>query len=159
MGFISGDAAATHAAGQALGALVEPGDVLSLCGDLGAGKTALVKGIADGMGVTGRVTSPTFNILMVHAGPTITLNHFDLYRLEHPDELVDIDLWGVLESGGVSVIEWGDRFDDALPPDHLSVAISILDADTREFDLRASGPRSEELARQWTRAVTGGERS
>ena len=85
-----------------------------LSGDLGAGKTQLTKGLAAGLGVVEPVTSPTFNILLVHEG-RIPLYHFDLYRLEFAEQLDDLDYWGTLEADGVSVVEWGDRFAEAIP--------------------------------------------
>jgi len=149
----SRSAEATERAGEALARLVEPGDVVSLCGDLGAGKTCLAKGVARGMGVEEPVTSPTFNILLVHPGRALTLFHLDLYRLEDADELEDIDFRGTLESGGVSLIEWGDRFPEALPDDHLSVEISFAGETSRRLCLRPTGPRAMALARAWVAAA------
>jgi tRNA threonylcarbamoyladenosine biosynthesis protein TsaE len=114
----------THRAGELLGRLSVAGDVIALSGGLGAGKTALVQGIASGLGVLGHVPSPTFNILLVHrASPP--LYHFDLYRLERSEQLVDVDFYETLESGGVSAIEWADRFPDELPADRLDVGIEV----------------------------------
>ena len=142
------DAAATHRAGAALGRVVEAGDVIALSGGLGAGKTALVQGLAAGLGVSGHVPSPTFNILLVHPG-ALPLYHFDLYRLERPDELVDIDFWETLESGGVSAIEWADRFPGELPVDRLDVVIDVVDETTRALHPTGTGSRSRLLARRW----------
>jgi tRNA threonylcarbamoyladenosine biosynthesis protein TsaE len=141
----------TRATGAALGGLVRPGDVIALTGDLGAGKTVITQGLASSLGVAGHVTSPTFNILVVHRGE-IDLAHFDLYRLEHEWQLEDIDFWGVLESDAVSVIEWGDRFPGALPEDVLTAVITITGDESRHLSLRASGPRSAALAREWAAA-------
>jgi tRNA threonylcarbamoyladenosine biosynthesis protein TsaE len=138
----------TCQAGELLGQLVSPCDVVALTGDLGAGKTVLVQGIASGLGVIGHVPSPTFNILLVHRAP-ITLFHFDLYRLEQASQLADIDFYETLESGGVSVIEWADRFPGELPPDRLDVSISALDDATRELRVEGTGPRSHRLERRW----------
>ena len=153
--FVTRDEAATATLAAALAPHLADGDVLSLSGDLGAGKTTFVKALARALGVKGPVTSPTFNILVVHTGP-LPLNHFDLYRLERERELEDIDYWGVMESGGVSVVEWGDRFPAALPPDHLSVQIEIGDALERTFELRSQGPRARALADAWRSAVRAG---
>lgn len=146
----------TEALGALLAPVLEPGDVVSLSGDLGAGKTRLTKGLARGLGVHEPVTSPTFNLLLVHQG-RLTLNHFDLYRLDRAEELEDIDLWGTLESGGVSVVEWGDRFCGQLPPDTLHVSVRIVGDTSRELTLVAGGPRSAELARAWATAAGAGE--
>jgi len=149
-------AQATRAVGAALGRLVRPRDVIVLAGDLGAGKTVLTQGLASSLGVSGRVTSPTFNILVVHRGET-DLAHFDLYRLEHAEQLEDIDFWGVVESDAVSVIEWGDRFADLLPPDVLTVTLTIVDDEARRIEVRPSGPRSSALAHAWSAACEGVE--
>lgn len=139
-------------AGMALAPLLRAGDVIALSGDLGAGKTQLAKGIARGLGVDEPVTSPTFNLLLVHPG-TLPLYHFDLYRLERIDDLEEIDFYAVLEGDGVSVIEWGDRFPEALPADHLLVTIHRAGADARDVALAATGMRSGALAEAWTRAL------
>jgi tRNA threonylcarbamoyladenosine biosynthesis protein TsaE len=144
--------AASEALGEALAPLLEAGDVLLLSGDLGAGKTQLTKGIARGLSVAEPVTSPTFNILLVHEG-RIPLFHFDLYRLESAEQLEDIDYWGTLESGGVSVVEWGDRFPEALPADGVDVRISITGDDSRDLTLTALGPRGASLVADWTRSA------
>lgn len=148
----------TANAGRVLAELVQPGDVITLTGDLGAGKTCLVKGVARGLGVVEPVTSPTFNILLVHRG-RLDLNHFDLYRLERAEELEDIDFWGTLESGGVSFVEWGERFGEALPDDHLAVTIEIASEEVRTLTLDPTGPRSTALAVAWTGALRSGGRS
>ena len=146
--FQTDDEEGTRAAGRALAPMLEAGDVVALCGDLGAGKTAFVRGVAEGLGFDDPVTSPTFNMLVVHEGP-LDLNHFDLYRLERASQLDDIDFWGVIEAGGVSFVEWGDRFPESLPPEYLEIAIVFLDEDTREFRVRPIGERPERLADSW----------
>jgi len=154
------DAAQTRRAGSLLGGLVSPGDVIALSGGLGAGKTALVQGLAEGLGVVGHVPSPTFNILLVHPG-RLSLYHLDLYRLERAEQLVDIDFYETLESGGVSAIEWADRFPAELPDDRLDVEIVTTDESARELRLTGTGPRSRDLARRWSNAwsAAGGEAS
>ena len=148
---------ATQACGEALAPLLVAGDVLVLSGDLGAGKTQLTKGVASGLGVEEPVTSPTFNILLVHEG-RIPLYHFDLYRLETAEQLEDLDYWGTLEADGVSVVEWGDRFSRALPEDGLLVRIHITADEERALELEPLGPRGRVLAEAWVpvcRAVPG----
>ncbi len=130
--------------GRRLGGLLRGGDVVVLSGDLGAGKTRMVTGMASALGVSGDVTSPTFNILVVHDGEE-RLNHFDLYRLEREDQLVDIDFWGVLEGGGVSVVEWGDRFPDALPPGRLDIELRMEGETERRVSVVGRGERGSEL--------------
>jgi len=145
---------ATQHCGTALASHLEPGDVLVLSGDLGAGKTQLTKGIASGLDVAEPVTSPTFNILLVHEG-RLQLNHFDLYRLDNADQLEDLDYWGTLESGGVAVVEWGDRFKEALPPDGIEVRIRITGDDDREMAVEPLGERGAHLAAAWAVACAG----
>ena len=152
----SGSPADTRAAAVALAGLLEPGDVVTLCGDLGAGKTAFVQGVAEGLGVSGPVVSPTFNILVVHPG-RLALNHFDLYRLDRIDELEDVDFFGTLEAGGVSFVEWGDRFPRALPADRLEISIAIVGGDERRLDVRGSGDRGSPLAAAWLGLLPGVE--
>jgi len=138
----------TQAAGRRLASLLLPGDVITLVGDLGAGKTTLTQGVAEGLGVKGPVTSPTFNLLLVHEA-RLVLNHFDLYRFEREEQLEDIDFWGVLESGGVSLIEWGDRFPGALPDEYLRITIQRLSENARRISAEGHGERFLQLAQAW----------
>jgi tRNA threonylcarbamoyladenosine biosynthesis protein TsaE len=149
----------TRLAGQLLAALLRAGDVVALTGGLGAGKTAFVQGMAAGLGVAGHVPSPTFNILLVHRAP-LPLYHFDLYRLDRAEQLVDIDFYATLESDGVTAIEWADRFVDELPTDRLDVGMEVLGEARRAIRPVGVGPRSKALARAWTdawREYHGGE--
>lgn len=142
---------ATRAVGSALADLVLPGDVLVLSGDLGAGKTQLTKGLAEGLGVVEPVTSPTFNLLLVHEG-RIPLYHFDLYRLDHAEQLDDLDYWGTLEGDGVSVVEWGDRFAEAVPEQCVVLRIGITSDECRDLALEPHGVRGQLLAVAWADA-------
>ncbi len=148
---LTADADQTERAGVLLAPLLRAGDVIALGGDLGAGKTHLVQGVARGLGVDEPVTSPTFNLLLVHPGP-LPLHHFDLYRLEREGDLEDIAFYETLESDGVSMIEWGDRFPSALPQDRLLVVIHRTGENTRRFEIDANGPRAEALAAAWSDA-------
>ena len=144
-------AEATIAVGAALAPLLHADDVIALSGDLGAGKTHLAKGIATGLGVAEPVTSPTFNLLLVHEG-RLPLFHFDLYRLDSADELLDLDYWGTLESGGVSVVEWAERFEGTVPAHALHVEITIPAPDTRRIAASGAPGRGSDLAREWLEA-------
>ena len=139
---------ATQACGAQLAHLVDAGDVLLLTGDLGAGKTQLTKGLAAGLGVAEPVTSPTFNMLLVHEG-RVPLYHFDLYRLDRADQLDDLDYFGTLEADGVSVVEWGDRFEEASPADGLLIALHIEGDSERRVEVRPLGHRGSQLASEW----------
>ena len=102
--------AETETVGETLAAALGPGAVVAFTGDLGAGKTAFVRGL----GVPGRVTSPTFTIVDEHEGGRLPLFHFDLYRLSGPEELYDIGWEDYLARGGVCAVEWSENVDDAL---------------------------------------------
>jgi len=153
--FTTRSAEETMRAGEALAALLVPGDVLLLSGDLGAGKTQLTKGVARGLGVAEPVTSPTFNILLVHEG-RIPLYHLDLYRLEHAYELEDLDYYATIEGDGVAVVEWGDRFAEAAPAEGLAVSILIEGDAERRIVIQPIGARGDELAAAWAVAVRAG---
>ena len=115
--------AETEAAGERLGASLSPGTVLAYRGGLGMGKTAFTRGLARGLGCTGRVTSPTFTIVNEYEG-RIPLFHFDMYRLPDSDALFDIGWEDYLDRGGVCAVEWSEQVDDALPEDTIYVTIS-----------------------------------
>ncbi len=145
---------ATAACGEALASAVARGDVVVLTGDLGAGKTQVTKGLGRGLGVREPVTSPTFNILLVHEG-RIPLYHLDLYRLERPEELDDIDYFATLEGDGVSVVEWGDRFAESVPNDGVLVALHITGDTARRLEVEALGRRGAVLTDAWRSAIEG----
>lgn len=153
---LTGAVGETEALGRTLGSAVAANDVIILTGDLGAGKTHLSKGVAEGLGVSGTVASPTFNILLVHEGGRLTLNHLDLYRLEHADDLVDIDFYDVIEQGGVSLVEWGDRFDEVMSLADLTVSIGITGDDDRAVTFEPLSARGEVLVAALTSASREG---
>ena len=123
MEILSHSEAETEAAGERLGASLSPGTVLAYRGGLGMGKTAFTRGLARGLGCTGRVTSPTFTIVNEYEG-RIPLFHFDMYRLPDSDALFDIGWDDYLDRGGVCAVEWSEQVDDALPEDSIYVTIS-----------------------------------
>lgn len=100
----------TENLGTTWGADAVSGQVIALLGDLGAGKTQLVKGIARGLGITARVHSPTFNLVNIYEGGRLTLFHLDLYRLESPAQVIAAGLEEYLQPTGLAVIEWADRW-------------------------------------------------
>lgn len=136
-----------------LAAYVRPNDVLVLIGSLGAGKTQFAQGIAEGLGICEHITSPTFNIQLDYEGERLALHHFDLYRLETEDELDDIGFYETLESGGVSLIEWGNKFPHALPESYVEIDIqkSSNTPDERAVNVRGFGKSSHELLVRWAR--------
>ena len=108
--FISHSPAETQKLGEDWGGLARTGMVIGLSGDLGAGKTQLVKGLARGLGFSGRVSSPTFALVNVYSGGRFPLFHLDLYRLESIDQIIAAGLGEYLDPAGVSVIEWAERW-------------------------------------------------
>jgi tRNA threonylcarbamoyladenosine biosynthesis protein TsaE len=112
MEVISHSPAETEALGEKFGRVAKHGLVLALSGDLGAGKTQLVKGLARGLGVTARVHSPTFTLVNEYGGGRLKLFHLDLYRLETPAQILSAAVEEFLSPDGVTVIEWAERLED-----------------------------------------------
>jgi tRNA threonylcarbamoyladenosine biosynthesis protein TsaE len=135
--------AETAQLGERVGRALVAGDVVALTGELGAGKTAFVQGVAVGLGIRGRVTSPTFTIVNEYEGP-IPLFHVDFYRLEHAAELINVGFDDYFERGGVVVVEWAERYAESLPADRLDVRIEITGPESRRFSF--GGPRAERIA-------------
>lgn len=131
----------TRAFGRELASRLRPGDLVVLSGPLGAGKTALTQGIGEGLGVEGRVTSPTFVIARVHRGP-VPLVHVDAYRLRDAGrfDLEDLDLDHELERS-VVVVEWGEGVVEQLSDSHLDVRLERHDDDRRTVTVTGVGPR------------------
>ena len=113
----------TEALGEALVERLSPGAVVAFTGDLGAGKTAFVRGMAKGLDIPQRVTSPTFTIVNEYEGGRLPLFHFDLYRLGSSDELFDIGWEDFLRRGGICAVEWSENVADALEPDTVFIDI------------------------------------
>ena len=122
--------AETRALGQAIGAAAMPGLVIAFYGDLGAGKTAMTKGIAEGLGIRDMITSPTFTILQSYEEGRIPLHHLDVYRIEDPDEMEEVGLDDCLFGGGVCLIEWAEQIEDLLPEKTVRVTITRCGEDT-----------------------------
>ena len=123
MEWMTNSAQETEQLGERLGRKLTPGAVIAYTGDLGAGKTAFTRGLARGLDVPERVTSPTFTIVNEYEGGRLPLFHFDMYRLSDSDELFDIGWEDYLARGGVCAVEWSERIEDALPPDTKTVTI------------------------------------
>ena len=143
------DADATAAAGRALGAVLGPGDVVALIGDLGAGKTTFARGVAAGAGASDDATSPTFALVNEYRGARLTLAHADLYRIERARELDEIGWDDLIERPGVAaLVEWADRFPDRLPRDHLRVTL-VHAGEARTLTAEATGPRAARVLAAW----------
>jgi tRNA threonylcarbamoyladenosine biosynthesis protein TsaE len=112
----------TYNVGKLIGELVNSGDIICLIGDLGTGKTHLAKGIAKGLGIEDHITSPTFTIVNEYEG-RLKLYHFDVYRVNDPDEIAAIGFDEYIFSDGVSVIEWANYIEELIPPANLTITI------------------------------------
>lgn len=125
MEFIVNNEDMTMTLGKRLGTLLNPGDIICLDGDLGTGKTHFTKGIAKGLLISDNITSPTFNIVNEYYG-RLKLNHFDVYRVNDPDEIYAIGFDDYIFSDAVSIIEWAGYIEELIPKEHISVTIKKL---------------------------------
>ena len=134
----------TEALGEHLASCLAPGDLLALHGELGAGKTCLVRGIARGLGVDeGSVASPSFTLINEYEG-RLPLVHLDGYRLDSAEAFEELGLEDYFEGEGVLVIEWAEKVPD-LPEERIDIAIQWLDENRRDFRISARGPVAERL--------------
>lgn len=132
----------TFQLGKLVGSGAERGEVWNLTGPLGAGKTHFVKGLAEGLGFTGTVTSPTFNLQNIYEA-RIPLYHFDWYRLDKAAEVGDLGFLEWVEKGGVTVVEWGDKFPKWFPPTVLKLTLDVLGGEKRRIILEAVDPKCQ----------------
>ena len=141
---------ATREAARALARHLAPGDAIGLVGDLGAGKTCFVQGLASGLGVPDsvRVTSPTFTLINEHRGGRLALFHVDLYRIDRAAELDHIGLDDLFRAPAVVAVEWCDRF-PVLPADHLRIELRAVAENQRALDAEGRGARGTALAEAW----------
>ena len=132
-------AAATQASGEAFASVLRPGDIVLLSGPLGAGKTTFSQGVARGLGVTDRVTSPTFTMVRQHEARNVagitTLHHCDVYRVESLGEVLDLDLGELVEEQGVALVEWGELAASIFGRDVLTVTLAPDDNDERTITI------------------------
>ena len=131
MEYLSHNEQETEALGQRLAAALSPGAVVAYRGGLGMGKTAFTRGLAKGLGYSGRVTSPTFTIVNEYEGGRLPLFHFVMYRLEDDDALFDIGWEDYLDRGGVCAVEWSEQVARAMPADTVYVTIARRPEDDR----------------------------
>lgn len=135
----------TRQLGATLGEALEPSSVVALSGNLGAGKTHLTQGIAEGLGIERRlVNSPTFALIQEYAG-RLPVFHFDTYRLRTIDEFLDLGFDEYLSLRGVCIIEWAERVAEVLPPDTLTIRVSATGETTRRFEWHAGGEVSRRI--------------
>ncbi len=147
-------ARATHALGVRLGKLLAPGDVVALVGDLGAGKTQLVRGASAGAGVRPEdVSSPSFAIVATYAG-RLPVHHADLYRIGDEDELYGTGFGDLVGGEGALLVEWADRIPSALPDERLTIQLThdARRPDVRHVEIAGVGERFADLARRLARS-------
>lgn len=132
----------TFSLGKRMGTLVEPGDVLCVSGELGTGKTVLAKGVADGLGISEDVTSPTFTLVNEYLG-RLPFYHIDVYRLGSPLEMADLGYEEYFFGAGVTLVEWAERVTEILPPERLEINIRNVPGqeNAREINFFARGER------------------
>lgn len=132
---------------EKIATLLKPGDVLTLEGDLGAGKTTFTKGIATGLGISRTLSSPTFTIVKEYEG-TIPLYHMDVYRLEGSDEDIGFDEY--FHGNGIAVVEWAQFIEDYLPLERLNITINYLDEESRVIEFDPIGDHFEKVVKEIT---------
>jgi tRNA threonylcarbamoyladenosine biosynthesis protein TsaE len=158
---ISHSSAQTQRLGVRLGELMRGGELILLDGQLGTGKTTFTQGLAQGLGISDTVSSPTFTILKEYAGQPLAkqsknlhevgpaLYHFDLYRLDNPEEIIDLGFEDYFYGSGVCVIEWADKADPFWPLEHLSIRLKVLSETKRGLLFTATGARYCDILRQF----------
>lgn len=144
----------TRAIGAALAQLLQPGDAVALTGELGAGKTTFVQGVARGLGVTGTVGSPTFTLVREYHG-RLTVQHADVYRLDRVQDVLDLGFEEMTDDA-VLIVEWGDAVEGLLPAEHLSIELTVPGEDERRRLVLTGAGRS--WATRWERLEQALER-
>ncbi|RME90553.1 MAG: tRNA (adenosine(37)-N6)-threonylcarbamoyltransferase complex ATPase subunit type 1 TsaE [Anaerolineae bacterium] len=153
--FFSRSPEQTRRVGMRLGSLLAVGDVVCLEGELGAGKTTLVQGLAQGWGSSDLVSSPTFILVNVYRRPDgARLFHLDAYRLASPTEAEELDLDAMLDEGPL-VIEWAERVRSILPSERLWLRLDYVDEEQRQMQFTAHGKRYEKLLDEFRRSLVG----
>jgi tRNA threonylcarbamoyladenosine biosynthesis protein TsaE len=157
MDFFSRGPEQTRRIGVRLGGALQVGDVICLQGDLGAGKTTFVQGIAQGWGSLDSVSSPTFIIVNVYRrGDEARLFHMDAYRLDSTPEAEELDLDSMLAQGPL-LIEWPERMDGLVPDERLWVSLEYINEEEREMKFKASGKHYDDLLEVIRHAAYGGD--
>ena len=145
----------TRRVGMRLGELLQPGDVICLEGNLGAGKTTLVQGIASGWGSYDSVTSPSYVLVNVYRRlDQSLLFHLDAYRLSGPEEALDLDLDAMISQGPL-LIEWADRIETALPKDNMWMKMRLINDEQRDFIVNARGKRHKNILNSFKSDIYG----
>lgn len=145
----------TRRIGMRLGEMLMPGDVIGLEGNLGAGKTTLVQGIASGWGSYDSVSSPTYVLVNVYRRlDRKQLFHLDAFRLKSPEEAIDLDIDAMLDQGPL-LVEWADKIEEALPEDFLWINMRFINDEQRDFIVHARGERHKNLLERFREEIYG----
>jgi len=145
----------TRRIGMRLGEMLMPGDVIGLEGNLGAGKTTLVQGIASGWGSYDSVSSPTYVLVNVYRRlDRKQLFHLDAFRLKSPEEAIDLDIDAILDQGPL-LVEWADKIEEALPEDFLWINMRFINDEQRDFIVHARGERHKNLLERFREEIYG----
>ena len=145
----------TRRIGMRLGEMLQPGDVIGLEGNLGAGKTTMVQGIASGWGSYDSVSSPTYVLVNVYRRlDRNQLFHLDAFRLENSEEAIDLDIDAMLDQGPL-LIEWADRIKEALPENYLWINMRLINDEQRDFIVNARGDRHKTLLERFREEIYG----
>ncbi len=144
--FICKNKEETQELGKLIASFSFPKEVITLKGQLGAGKTTFSQGFANGLGIKGVINSPTFNIVKCYFNASLPLYHIDAYRLE--DLHQDLGLEEYIEGDGVSLVEWAEFIDEVIPEELLKIEITILENETRQVDIEAIGNKYIELLKK-----------
>lgn len=132
---VSNSPAETRKIAQNLATTLSGGEIIAFYGDLGQGKTCFVTGLAEGLGFTGEVSSPTFAIINEYVGGRLNLYHFDMYRVNGWDDLYSTGYFEYMESGGVLAIEWSENIESALPENTIRITIKRIDDTSRQISI------------------------
>lgn len=155
MKIVSHSLVQTYSIGRAIARRLCPGDILCLVGSLGSGKTALTKGICEGLGIDRReVISPTFVLLRNYQG-RVAVYHFDLYRMEKADDVLGLGMDEYLYGDGVSIIEWADRLGFLTPVEFLKIELSVRPGTQRQLSFTAVGKRYAKIKEQVREDIGG----
>lgn len=145
----------TRRIGMRLGEMLQPGDVIGLEGNLGAGKTTMVQGIASGWGSYDSVSSPTYVLVNVYRRlDRNQLFHLDAFRLENSEEAIDLDIDAMLDQGPL-LVEWADRIKKALPENYLWINMRLINDEQRDFIVNARGDRHKNLLERFREDIYG----
>ncbi|MCL5935074.1 MAG: tRNA (adenosine(37)-N6)-threonylcarbamoyltransferase complex ATPase subunit type 1 TsaE [Bacillota bacterium] len=147
----------TKQLGEKMAALLQPGDVICLNGDLGAGKTAFSQGVARGLAVDSWVTSPTFTLINEYEG-RLPLYHFDVYRLEGPAEMEDLGYEEYFYGDGVCLVEWAERVEEVLPQERLDISLTRDESseEMRQIHFMPKGEHFQQLVEELMKLVRSG---